>query len=67
MRHDFGQLKTSCNVGNDKLYTEMPSLIAALAIGDEVFFSSQLRGTSAYAFVYADLADAAIRDQLNLW
>ncbi|KAL8640146.1 MAG: hypothetical protein Q9228_002897 [Teloschistes exilis] len=45
----------------------MPTLIAALAVGDEIFFSSQLKGTNGHDFVYESVPDVDIKNQLNLW
>lgn len=67
MYHDFVQLRDSCNFAGYTLNTEQPSLMAALAIGDEVFFSSQLRGSGTTSFVYASMPDVSIKEQLNLW
>lgn len=68
MRTDYNQLRTSCTANGANYVTAMPTLIAALAIGDEVFFSSQLKGTSAHDFIYkAQLADVDITQELRLW
>ncbi|KAL8963811.1 MAG: hypothetical protein Q9183_004935 [Haloplaca sp. 2 TL-2023] len=45
----------------------MPSLVAALAIGDEIFFASQLHGDDARAFVYLRAPDPDITAELNRW
>ncbi|KAL8759102.1 MAG: hypothetical protein Q9184_003727 [Pyrenodesmia sp. 2 TL-2023] len=67
MRTDYNQLERSCRADGAPYVTAMPTLIAALAIGDEVFFSSQMKGTSGFKSVYSTrLANADITQQLRL-
>ncbi|KAL9591775.1 MAG: hypothetical protein Q9179_007385 [Wetmoreana sp. 5 TL-2023] len=66
MFHDYAQLRDACRAGDYFLNTPMPTLIAALAVGDEVFFASQLHGQGAKSFVYITMADVGIMEQLNL-
>lgn len=50
-----------------KLGQDMPSVMSAVAIGNEIFFSSSLRGTTGSDFVYVEMADSEITRDLNRW
>ena len=45
----------------------MPSVMSALAIGNEIYFASSIRGTAGEQFVYAEMADSEITKDLNRW
>lgn len=67
MHYDYDNLRTSCGAAGFGLMTNMPILIAALAVDDEIFFSSQLKGTDGHDFVYSYVLDVEIKKQLSLW
>lgn len=67
MHYDYDKLRTSCDAAAFGLAKRMPTLIAVLAVGDEIFFSSQLKGTNGHDFVYESVPEVDIKNQLNLW
>ncbi|KAL8851851.1 MAG: hypothetical protein Q9221_003277 [Calogaya cf. arnoldii] len=64
MFSDYRQLRDAC--GAENMYTPMPSLMAVLAIGNDMYFSSQIMGTQGGNFIYGEAADVDITNQLNL-
>lgn len=66
MYYDYAGLQHSCNGAGFTLLTTQPAVMATLAIGNEVFFASQVRGSNARNFVYGTVSDAKISQQQNL-
>ncbi|KAL8870823.1 MAG: hypothetical protein Q9174_003219 [Haloplaca sp. 1 TL-2023] len=52
MYKDYALKRDDCDIQHPGGYPPMPSLMAALAIGNEIFFSSQLRGFDTKKFIY---------------
>ena len=64
MIYAYESLSDACG-GN--LRQKMPSVMSALAIGNEIYFASSIRGTAGEQFVYAEMADSEITKDLNRW